>query len=51
MRNALFALAALLAAGMIFIGVNGGVIAQGTPQEITRPRAVLDVYLGEPEAS
>ena len=32
MRNALFALAALLAAGMIFIGVNGGVIAQGTPQ-------------------
>jgi hypothetical protein len=32
MRHALFTLAALLAGGMIFLGISGGVIAQSTPQ-------------------
>jgi hypothetical protein len=32
MRHALFTLAALLAGGMLFLGISGGVIAQGTPQ-------------------
>jgi branched-chain amino acid transport system ATP-binding protein len=39
-----------LAAEVVVVS-SGEKIAEGTPQEITRHRAVLDVYLGEPEAS
>jgi branched-chain amino acid transport system ATP-binding protein len=39
-----------LAAEVVVVS-SGEMIAQGTPQEITRHRAVLDVYLGEPGAS
>lgn len=38
-----------LAAEVVVVS-SGETIAQGTPQEITRHRAVLDVYLGAPEA-
>ena len=37
-----------LAADVVVVSY-GEKIAQGTPQEISRHQAVLDVYLGEPE--
>ena len=39
-----------LAANVVVVSY-GEKIAEGTPQEISRHQAVLDVYLGEPEAS
>jgi len=39
-----------LAANVVVVSY-GEKIAEGTPQEISRHQAVLDVYLGEPEAA
>jgi branched-chain amino acid transport system ATP-binding protein len=43
--------AVMALAAEIVVVSYGEKIAQGTPQEIARHQAVLDVYLGEPEAS
>jgi len=41
--------AVMALAGEVVVVSYGEKIAQGTPQEIARHQAVLDVYLGEPE--
>jgi len=43
--------AVMALAAEIVVVSYGEKIAQGTPQEIARHQAVVDVYLGEPEAS
>jgi branched-chain amino acid transport system ATP-binding protein len=43
--------AVMALAGHIVVVSYGEKIAEGTPAEISRHQAVLDVYLGEPEAS
>ena len=42
--------AVMALAAEIVVVSYGEKIAEGTPQEISRHQAVLDVYLGEPEA-
>ena len=42
--------AVMALAAEIVVVSYGEKIAEGTPQEIARHQAVLDVYLGEPEA-
>jgi branched-chain amino acid transport system ATP-binding protein len=43
--------AVMALAAHIVVVSYGEKIAEGTPAEISRHQAVLDVYLGEPEAS